>query len=250
MMELLTIITIIAILASLLLPAMSQVRERSRSTCCKSNLGQLGVALRLYLDEAAGVYPYVSSFPEANPRGVSYWFDALALDLPNAKWGNDVFKCPVYRGVVYEGEAKLDNRGHLSAVYSPCGSYAYNAAGGRNPMPGPSRLVSPGLGFTVYAGQPQAQPIRESDVRSPVDLYAIGDAPLATGSWGTVAAPRLGGAADYNIFVYDNVTLEAVQHAVFFNMLFADAHTESIKTSILLSTNALYRTRWNHDHLP
>ena len=87
-------------------------------------------------------------------------------------------------------------------------------------------------------------------MRSPADLYAFGDAPQVTGQWGTVATPRLGGAADYNIFEFLNATVKSVQHSVVFNMLFADTHAESVKTGVFLSTNAVYRSRWNRDHLP
>ena len=108
----------------------------------------------------------------------------------------------------------LNNQGQLSAVYAPCGSYAYNVAGGRAPVLGPSGLISPGLGFGVYSGQLSRQPVRESDVRAPADLYAFGDAPLSFGAWGNVAPPRLGGAADYNIFEFEDVSIKTVQHAV------------------------------------
>ena len=229
---------------------MAHTRGESQGVVCRNNLRQLGTALRIYLDDSDGVYPYSSSFPATSPKGISYWFDALALNIPHAKWGEGVFKCPAYRGVAFEGGAQLNNQSRLSTIYAPCGSYAYNVAGGRTPMPGPSGLISPGLGFGVYSGHLSRQPVRDSDVRAPANLYAFGDAPLVTGYWGTVAAPRLGGAADYNIFVFQNVTIEQVQHAVVFNMLFADTHTESVKKGVLLSTDTVYRSRWNRDNLP
>lgn len=57
LLELLIVISIIATLAALLLPALSSARERARAVQCTSNMRQFGMAFRFYQDDHSGMYP-------------------------------------------------------------------------------------------------------------------------------------------------------------------------------------------------
>jgi len=73
LVELLVVIGIIALLISILLPAMNRVREKGNQTKCLSNLRQLATAFRMYANEYKDWYPAGSRYPDASMKWED-WF--------------------------------------------------------------------------------------------------------------------------------------------------------------------------------
>lgn len=107
LVELLVVIGIIAILASVLLPMLGRSREASRRATCLNNLKQMGVALSMYSGETrGGLYPPIANYYDVEEncdtslffaegvasRAVFFWNpDGMYPDyIPNL----DVIVCP------------------------------------------------------------------------------------------------------------------------------------------------------------
>ena len=140
LVELLVVVGLIAVLVSLLMPALARARSAANAAVCLSNLRQMGTAWQIYVAENRGRLPdYVQSTP-TNPSIAwqSYWLGIL--DHYNVR-GNALL-CPSasdpipfnyltkgYGNSAYAWSGKYQSNGsvaRLSATTYRNSSYGYN----------------------------------------------------------------------------------------------------------------------------
>jgi len=105
MIELLVVMTIIALLMGLLLPALGRARDEARKTQCKSNMRQIGMAMQLYANDNGGAGPAVYGATWYRPvsSGNPDWGLARGLGgyAPFTSLGRFIFGAPTARYDLY-----------------------------------------------------------------------------------------------------------------------------------------------------
>jgi prepilin-type processing-associated H-X9-DG protein len=116
LIELLVVIAIIAVLAGLLLPALSGAKRRAGVATCRSNLHQMGLAWEMYLGDHADRFPDRRNLKTALPGGYKPWATWPKSD-PRSAWamivlsndlaGVEVWQCPETRRAAWPAPVQV-----------------------------------------------------------------------------------------------------------------------------------------------
>ncbi|MEI8291325.1 MAG: prepilin-type N-terminal cleavage/methylation domain-containing protein [Verrucomicrobiota bacterium] len=94
LVELLTVIAIIALLTALLLPVLGRTKESARATVCLSNLRQIGIALQIYVQENNNKLPMLRDVPTNPVEAATNFFPAIHKVLAPHLGNTNVLRCP------------------------------------------------------------------------------------------------------------------------------------------------------------
>jgi prepilin-type N-terminal cleavage/methylation domain-containing protein/prepilin-type processing-associated H-X9-DG protein len=244
LIELLVVIAIIAILAAMLLPALSRAKAQGNSAACKNHLHQMSLAMRMYVDDAR-YYPWGAYYTNNGLNSGIYWEEVLQPYYRLA-WTNRAFHCPAYGGYIQRPGDFAPSRDYPGGATSgvPLGGYGYNEAGtwGKNL----------GLG-SMSTPQYRSPPVSDAQVLVPSEMIEFGESLLfRSPNFGVSGAPLLWCGDDWLSIPTIPLPKESrypLWHGGNCNVVFCDSHVEGIAPASLFNrTNSA--VRWNNDHQP
>ena len=174
LIELLVVIAIIAILAAMLLPALSRGKEKANRISCLNNLRQVAIFMQLYTDDNRDVFPAHRNqglgTDVAGPSLTNWWGTTI---IGYARNQSNLFRCPAIKG------QRLDN-GLTWAWIFDCHKvgYGYNSWFLGVAPYGPQSMTVGGILFST------APNFKRSLVKVPTENLLIGDSmPKIDGLW-------------------------------------------------------------------
>ena len=246
--ELLTVITVIALLAALLLAALSRTMGIAQRIHCANNVRQIGLAMQMFVADKHA-YPLIAiDFPD-HYQGWENTLSRTELDGSPTHAGKPqhypppgIWHCPA---------------ASMPPIFPWYADYGYNAYG-MSPRTGPQigGVKSLGLGgqhiWLNYENRPEP-PINDSEVAVPSEMMAIGDGFVRSqdgiqDGWYYLWRANTQYAGPQSI---GSNKRAYSRHQGKANVLFCDGHIESPKLEFLFDdTTDKALVRWNRDHLP
>jgi prepilin-type N-terminal cleavage/methylation domain-containing protein len=245
LLELLVVIGIIGILAALLLPALSTAKAYAHSTSCKNHLRQMGVTLKMYVEEHRNRYPYYlgppgpacgdaayPGSPGGRGKGCVFWSSKLFPYYP-LNWTNTALHCPAYKGAIAGPPARVLDNGVVRF-----GSYGYNVHG-----TGTEDYTKYffGLGPVITWRIP---PVSEAQIKVPSEMLAIGDSQFLN-----AGANGFPGGQDTLFLNLPWFPFDPARYGKTYTQLWCDGHVAAMSPWVLFNrTNSA--ALWNSDHQP
>ena len=248
LLELLLVIAIIAILAALLLPALSMAMVRARRIHCVNNVRQLGLGLHQFVEDNQDFPPYAEPQFSSNNIVVRFnlWEGIIQSQLGQSHPGlleQSVWTCPGVR--------------HKPALFS---SYGYNAFGYSAPgiginsnsfgLGGHILSLLQAKGQTITKPEDVNVPVKEADIASPSQMMAIGDGVQGNGDQLLDGQSLFWRETFYDSAPSDTAKVNA-RHKGNANVVFCDGHVETLALKSLFedTSDDAFR-RWNRDYQP
>ena len=253
-MELLVVIAIIAVLAALLLTAVSLAKGKAQRIQCANNVRQLGMAMHLFTAEF-NYYPFSVNFgywKGIRTDNFTSWNAALenqiSTHFPREHWMDETNKksiwiCPAAsRPENYPSDKGYSNYGYngygLDTMSNGKFLYPFLGLSGNNSpdySPG-SEMLSP--------------PVTEPQIANPSEMIQIGDG--FKGGEGVIEDGTSTLWRTHGLDVNTESTKRCFsRHQGKANVVFCDGHVESPTLKFLFEdTSDEALRRWNRDHLP
>lgn len=241
LIELLVIIAIISLLAAFLLPALSQAKALAKFIKCKNNLKQIGLGMQMYVHDTTRFPMYGRTMSHNEPLG-SKWYKDILPYIQN-KWTNDLFKCPTYKFIVFDGNSHNDNEIHISL-----GSYGYNFG-----MSDERGIYLRGLAgkFEGNALIAKDTSVPESDIKNPSNMIMSGDSVSVTQAKQLVLgleilSRKLHHDAWNQLVISEKIA--GLKHKSQLSYVFCDGHVDGLKIrNVLLSQEEKFLKFWSSD---